>query len=382
MIIVIHYNEIALKGRNRIFFEKKLRENIKDALKGLSVKKVSRLDGRILVELDEDNISAALEKIARVSGISSYSPALEVKTDLKEMKKGALSVLKYAKGKSFKVETKRNYKQFSLESIAISREVGGYLADKTALKVDVKNPDIVIGLEVLKDKTFIYSQKIKGVGGLPQGGSGKMLSLISGGIDSPVASYLMMKRGAILDFVHFHSYPYTDNASIEKAEEIVKILSGMRRGSNLYLVPIIDFQKEVVKKSDPKYRIILYRRLMYKLAEEIAKTCNAQALISGDNLGQVASQTIENLATVGHGVIIPIMRPLIGFDKEEIIAVAKKIGTYETSIEHHDDCCSIFTPKNPATKSRIQDILLEEKKLGIGKWVKKILKNIEIKKIQ
>ncbi|MFA5133783.1 MAG: tRNA uracil 4-sulfurtransferase ThiI [Patescibacteria group bacterium] len=379
--IIIHYNEIALKGKNRIFFEKKLRENIKNAFRGLSVTSVSRLPGRILVEISEKNIGEALEKAAKIPGISSYSPAMQVETALDKMKEGALKIAKEAKGKTFKVETKRGYKEFPLDSIAISREVGAYVVKKSKLAVDVKNPDITINLEVLKNKTFIYSEKIKGSGGLPFGGSGKMLSLISGGIDSPVASYLMMRRGADLEFVHFHSYPYTDKASIEKAEELVKILNQRRRGSVLYLVPIIDFQKEVVKKANPKYRIILYRRLMYKIGLEIAKNTGAKALVSGDNLGQVASQTIENLASVGAGIDVPILRPLIGFDKEEIISLAKKIGTYGVSVEHHDDCCSIFTPKNPATKSRIDDIIKEEKILETKKWVKKIIKNIEVKNI-
>ncbi|MFH1193906.1 MAG: tRNA uracil 4-sulfurtransferase ThiI [bacterium] len=381
MFIVIHYNEIALKGRNRVFFEQKLRENIKRALRGLEVKKISRTESRILVEIKKENLPEALTRLAHIFGASSFSPALAVKTDFKEIKKGALLMAQAAQGKTFKIETKRSYKQFPLESMAVSRDAGGYVLEKSGLKVDVKNPNIIVRLEILKEKTFIYSQKIKGAGGLPQGTSGKMLVLISGGIDSPVASYLMMKRGADLDFIHFHSYPFTDKASIEKAEELIKILNRNKNGGKLYLAPIIDFQKEVVKKSDPKYRIILYRRLMYKVAEKVAAKCGAKALVSGDNLGQVASQTIENLAVVGDGLAMPIMRPLIGFDKEEIIALAKKIGTYEVSIEHHDDCCSIFSPKNPATKSRLNDIMEEEKKLKMNRWVGKILESVEIIKI-
>jgi tRNA uracil 4-sulfurtransferase len=378
MFIVIHYNEIALKGKNRVFFEQKLKENIKRALRGLGVKKINRTESRILVEIEKDNMSEALERLGDVFGASSFSPALAVENDLKEMEKGALSMAQMAAGKTFKIETKRSYKQFPLESMEISREIGGYILKKTGLKVDVKNPDITVRLEVLKDKTFIYSQKIKGAGGLPLGTSGKMLVLISGGIDSPVASYLMMKRGADLDFIHFHSYPFTDKASIEKAEELIKILNRNKNGGRLYLAPIIDFQKEVVKNSDPKYRIILYRRLMYKVAEMLAMKLGGKALVSGDNLGQVASQTIENLAVVGHDIAIPIMRPLIGFDKEEIVALAKKIGTYEVSIEHHDDCCSIFAPKNPATKSRLNDIMEEEKKIQMSRWVEQVLQTVEV----
>lgn len=378
--IVIHYNEIALKGKNRVFFEQKLKENVKRALRGLGARRISRAESRILVEIGQSNLPEAMERLKHIFGVSSYSPALAVKTDLKEIKKGALLMAQAAAGKTFKIETKRSYKQFPLGSMEISREIGGYVLKKIGLKVDVKNPDIIVRLEILKEKTFIYSQKIKGAGGLPQGTAGKMLVLISGGIDSPVASYLMMKRGVDLDFIHFHSYPFTDQASIEKAEELVKILNRYKNGGKLYLAPIIDFQKEVVKKSDPKYRIILYRRLMYKVAERVAAKCGAKALVSGDNLGQVASQTIENLAVVGDGLALPIMRPLIGFDKEEIIALAKKINTYDVSIERHDDCCSIFSPKNPATKSRLDDIIKEEKKLKINRWVERVLQAIEARK--
>lgn len=370
--ILIHYNEIALKGNNRIFFEQKLADNIKAAL-GKSVK-VSRLQGRILAEVSD---AALAENLKNVFGVSSYSPVISVKTDLETIKKGAAEIIKNKIGKTFKVETRRAWKQFAYDSMAISREAGAHILENCRLKVDVKNPDITVQIEVLKEKTFIYCEKIKGPGGLPVGTSGKMLTLISGGIDSPVAAYFMMKRGAEIDFVHFHSYPYTDKASIEKVRELIKILEKFQPKSRLYLAPIIDFQKEIVKQADQKYRIVLYRRLMYKVAEALAEKYGYKAIISGDNLGQVASQTIENMAVIGEGIGLPIMRPLVGFDKEEIIDVAKKIGTFGVSIEAHEDCCSIFLPKNPATKSRMEDVLKEEKKLDMKKWVEKIMKNIE-----
>lgn len=376
--ILIHYNEIALKGKNRDFFEKKLVENIKN----LTGAKVKRLSGRILAETEADNFEETLKKLGGVFGISSYSPVSETKTDLQEIKKEALISVKKMEGKTFKVETRRGYKQFALNSMEISRDVGEYVLENSKLKVDVKIPDIIINIEVLTDKTFVYTQKIKGPGGLPVGVSGKMLVLISGGIDSPVASYLMMKRGCNLDFIHFHSYPYTDKASIEKVEEILKILDKYQKRHRLYLAPIIEFQKEIVKHADARYRVILYRRMMYKAAERIAYKIGAKALVSGDNLGQVASQTIENMAVIGDGIKLPIMRPLVGFDKEEIIALAKKIGTFGISIEPQGDCCSVFLPKNPATKSRLDDIIREEKKVGMERWVERIfgalLKNRDI----
>lgn len=391
--ILIHYNEIALKGRNRPFFEKKLQNNIKAALLDAPPNKVIRTNGRISVVVADENLAVSLEKIGRVFGISSYSVATEVKTDLKEMKKGALQAAKLAPGpfdntqgtersrtcKTFKIETRRAWKQFSLNSMEISAEVGAHvLKNIPGLLVRVKNPDITINLEVLKDKTFIYFEKFKGLGGLPVGSSGQVLSLISGGIDSPIASYLMMKRGCEVDFIHFHSYPQTDKASIEKVEELIKILSGYQNKSRLYLAPIIDFQKEVVKNSDSKYRIILYRRLMYKVAEAIALKFNYKAVVSGDNLGQVASQTLENMGVIGYGIGLPILRPLLCFDKEEIIAMAKKIATFEISIERHEDCCSVFLPKNPATKTRISDIIREEEKPKMNVWVEQVLRSIKV----
>ena len=370
-IILIHYNEVALKGKNRIFFEQKLASNIKLALPSA---KVNRLQGRILAEVpDEVDIS----NLDNIFGISSYSPAITVKTDLEEIKKAAAEIIKNQSGKTFKVETRRAWKQFARDSMEVSREVGAHILENSRLKVDVKNPGLTVRIEVLKDKTFVYCEKIKGAGGLPVGTAGRVLVLISGGIDSPVAAYYAMKRGCEVDFIHFHSYPYTDKASIEKVTELIKILSKFQGRSRLYLAPIIEFQKEAVKTIESRHRIILYRRLMYKVADEVAKKNHLKAIVSGDNLGQVASQTLENMGVIGHGIELPILRPLLGFDKEEIIEVAKKIGTFLISIEPHGDCCSVFLPQNPATKSRLKDILAEEKKIGMDKWIKTIIKNIE-----
>ncbi|PIR66780.1 MAG: tRNA 4-thiouridine(8) synthase ThiI [Parcubacteria group bacterium CG10_big_fil_rev_8_21_14_0_10_36_14] len=380
-VILVHYHEIALKGRNRPMFEDRLVRNIKKMI-GAQIT-VKRLSGRIEVCVPEAQIEKALKKMSNIFGISGFSKAVVLPTDFKKIKSSTLKLLsedyslKDSK-KTFKVVTKRGYKQFPKNSMEISAEIGAYILKNSALKVDIKKPKIIINVELLKDRTYIYTKKMSGQGGLPIGVSGKMLVLISGGIDSPVASYFMAKRGAELFFLHFHSYPYTDKASIEKVQEILHILSDFGiNEKNLCLAPIIDFQKEVVKKVNQKYRIIIYRRLMYKVAEALAKQNRWKALISGDNLGQVASQTIENMAVIGVGIDLPIMRPLVGFDKEEIIDFAKRIGTFETSILPHGDCCSVFLPKNPATKTRITDILIEEKAIGMDKWVEKIIRGIK-----
>ena len=383
--ILVHYHEIALKGKNRKFFEQRLVDNIKNALKlNGSIARISRLNGRILISLPPSvipakaGIQSALKNLGYVFGISSYSPTLVVETSLQKIKKAALDLASKAHKKSFKVKTKRAYKQFYLNSMEVSSDVGAYVLKNTDLRVDIKKPKTIINVEILKDKSYIYTEKINGLGGLPVGTSGRMLALISGGIDSPVASYLMMKRGCQLDFIHFHSYPFTNKASIEKVKELLGVLNKYQGKSRLYLAPIIEFQKDVVKKTEAKYRIILYRRLMYKVAEKIADKYSTKALVSGDSLGQVASQTIENMTVIGAGINTPIMRPLIGFDKEEIIDLAQRINTFNISIEPHGDCCSVFLPKNPITKARLENVLREEKKININKWAHKILEEIEI----
>lgn len=372
--ILIHYSEIALKGKNRDFFEQQLVDNIKQAL-GKSAK-VSRLPGRILAATSDEE---AIFNLSSVFGISSYSPAEIVPSDFTAIKLAVLSLAKKSQGSTFKVETTRSWKQFPKNSMEASAELGAHiLKNIPSLKVDVKNPEITFRIEITKDKTFIYTEKIKGPGGLPVGVSGRVLCLISGGIDSPVAAYFLMKRGCPVDFIHFHSYPQTDKASIEKVEELAGILNKFQpvHKSKIYLVPILEYQKEVVKCADPKYRVILYRRLMYKIAETVAEKAGIVALVSGDNLGQVASQTVENMAVIGRGIELPIFRPLIGFDKEEIITLARKIGTYDISIEEHEDCCSLFAPKNPATKARLDDIIEEEKQLKTDKRVRQIYETI------
>lgn len=379
--ILVHYNEIALKGRNRPFFENALMQNIKNSFINTCKADVRRMPGRILVSFKKaTDAKNGVVCLRNIFGISSFSPALIAKSELADIKKKALKTLfSVGKTKSFKVATRREYKQFVKNSMEVSSDVGAYLLKNSGVKVDVKRPATVVSIEILKDKSYIYSQKIKGLGGLPVGVSGKVISLISGGIDSPVASYLMMKRGALPEFIHFHSYPHTDKASIEKVSEILYILSKYKKGLRVYFAPIIDFQKEVLKKADARYRVILYRRLMYRVAEELAGQIGAKAICSGDSLGQVASQTLENMGVIGYGIDLPILRPLVGFDKEDIIKIARDIGTFDLSTEPHGDCCSIFLPQNPATKSRIEDILREEKKIGMVRWVEKCLALIEAK---
>lgn len=398
-MIIVHYHEIALKGKNRVFFEVRLVKNIKEGLSGL-YKKVERLPGRIVVlkksRVSNDKIK---ERLLKIFGVAYFVFADECDSNLKDIKKTTLKHLKDKKfppcgglpeqWKTFKIETKRSYKQFPKTSQEVSAEVGGYVLNNLKHggapvgrpRVNVKNPDLVCNIEITKNATYIYSEKIKGAGGLPVGVSGKVVALLSGGIDSPVAAYRIMKRGSRVVFVHFHSYPQTSKASEEKVKELAKILNDYQFESKLYLVPFLDAQKEIMTKTLASYRVILYRRFMLRIAEEIARRENALALATGESVGQVASQTIENINTVNNVVELPVLRPLISYDKEEIIKEAQNIGTFEISIQPHDDCCTLFIPRNPIIKGKIEAAEKEEEKLGVDKLIKICLDKMKVVKI-
>jgi len=410
--VLIHYNEIALKGGNRRFFEEKLIENIKNSFypKKISVK---NFYGRILVEIGKDEEEGyPEEKLKKVFGIANFSFCEsfnfsgkadkeklmdEIKSSVWEFIKNSPFVPPLKKGdkspfyspfkkggvrggfKSFKISTKRGDKSFPVDSQQINKIVGAFIKEKTKAKVDLENPEFTCFIEIGGGKIFIYGKKIKGAGGMPVGGAGKVVSLISSGFDSPVASYFMAKRGAQIIFVHYHSYPETSPASRENVEELVKILNEYQAGSKIYFINILKIQKQIMMKAPEKFRVVLYRRAMVKIANQIAKKEKALGLVTGDSLGQVASQTLENLNTVTSVSELPIYRPLIGFDKEDIIDLSKKIGFYEISSRNYDDCCSLFVPEHPATKTEPQDIEKIEKGLKLDKLLKKAAEEAEIK---
>ena len=375
--IIVHYAEIGLKGKNRAFFEQQLVRNIRQALEGLDeVKEVRRLFGRIVVILNEspehENMKTCSERLAQVFGISSFAFAVAVKTDFDVIQQSALELARSSESEwqTFKVKTKRSHKLFPATSMEVSRDVGAYVLDKMPnKKVDIKNPDLMVQIEITEKKTYVFTEKIQGAGGLPVGSSGTVVSLLSGGIDSPVASWQLMKRGCQVIFVHFHSAPQTSQAAIDKVEELSELLSKWQIKTKLYLVPFLNIQKEIVKECRGEYRVVLYRRFMYRIAEQISQQENAKALVTGESVGQVASQTIENIASINDAVTIPILRPLIGLDKIEIIDRAKQIGTYNLSILPHDDCCSLFVPRHPATKANIGLARSEEGKLNVKELV-------------
>jgi len=369
--VICHYGEIGIKGKNRRFFEKKLASNIKSFLPEATVYSPR---GRVLVFSDDKNIK---KKLKRVFGISYFSFARIVPSKVEDIEKEVLRQAEKENFESFRITVKRSDKSFPVSSMELASKLGERVREETKKKVDLENPDLNCIVEITPEETYVYPGKIKGPGGLPVGVSGKVVSLLSGGIDSPVSSLLMAKRGAKNIFVHFHAYPSTSKQSIEKAKRVVERISLFQGESVLYLVPFDDIQKEVMLKTGESMRILLYRRLMMRIAEEIAKKEKAKALVSGESLGQVSSQTMENMVVTENCVDLPVFRPLIGLDKEEIIKIAKKIGTYETSILPEEDCCVRFMPQSPETKGTVLQAEKEEKRIEIEALINKALEGAQ-----
>ncbi len=377
-VIIIRYAEIHLKGKNRGWFERVFVVNMEKSLKGLK-HEIRRHSGRYLIEnFEEGDIQTILERLKKVFGIHSYSVALKVSSNLDSIFSAAKQVC-FDEG-TFKVETHRADKTFPLNSMQISAEIGGrLLGDNRKIKVDVHNPQFVINIDLRENGTaLIFNEFFKGAGGMPVSTSGKGMLLISGGIDSPVAGHMIAKRGMSIDCIHFHSYPYTNIQAREKVIELAKILSTYTCGTTLNIVSVTHIQEEIHRKCNGDYMVTLLRRFMMRIAERVALKCGAQCLITGEALAQVASQTVEGM-TSSNSVIekLPVLRPLCGFDKDEIIERSRAIGTYETSIEPYEDCCTVFLPKHPATRPKIADVMEEEKKLDVESLVEEALKSLE-----
>ena len=374
----VHYAEVGLKGKNRIFFEKRLTSNIKIALSGTGYTEVKRLHDRILVLIGKDaDISEIKKRLQQVMGIAYFELACSTETDITAIKETALQQIQGLTYGSLKVETKRTDKTFPLTSPQISAEVGGYLIEKTGARADMHNPDVVCWIKITQKNAYISTEKIRGLGGLPVGVSGKVLVMLSGGIDSPVAAWQMIKRGAKAVFIHFYSYPYTDKASLEKVIELAQILAVSNYRSVVYLVPFAELQQVIVTGTPAPFRVLLYRRMMTRIAQRVATMANAEALVTGESLAQVASQTLTNLRTIEAIADIPILRPLIGEDKAEIIEKAQRIGTFDVSTRPHQDCCSLFVPKHPATRASLAELDEAESDLDIEALVEEALNNLE-----
>jgi len=385
--IICHYAEIGLKGKNRKFFEEGLMGNIKTSFIINScngIKNIRRISGRILIKIDkrveEDKIRQALKN---VFGIAYFSFVLNCGQDMEEIKKKSFEILEDKEFKTFRVETKRAEKDFYLTSQQINEQVGEYIFEKLNAKslkfrVNLKNPDITCFIEIVEKYAFLYLEKVRGLGGLPVGVSGKAMSLLSGGIDSPVASFYGMQRGIKIIFLHFTSFPFTEQASIEKVKKIVKILNKFQFRSKLYLIPFLNIQKEILLKTKAKLRVVLYRRFMFKIAEVLAEKEKIKALITGESVGQVASQTLENIGVIQETIKSLVLRPLIGMDKEDIIKKGKEIGTFDISILPAQDCCQRFLPKHPETRANLKEVKEEEKKLDVKGLIKEAIKKVKV----
>ncbi len=386
-ILIAKYGEIGVKGKNRYLFENKLIKNIKNILSPLGDFKVYKEYGRIYVDLEDYDYEEVVEEVRKVFGIVGVCPAVRGEKDYNKLKEIALLVLneKIEQGyKTFKVDSRRGDKNFELTSQQMSLDIGGYLVSqvKDKIAVDVKNPEVKISCELRENHVLVYADTIKGYGGLPLGTNGRALSLLSGGIDSPVASWMVAKRGMDLECVHFHSYPFTNEKSQEKVRDLVKILSKYCGKIRLHKVNIIEIQKAIASKCKDEEMTIISRRFMMRIAEEIANKRYCNALVTGESIGQVASQTIEGLTCTNSSVSIPVFRPLIAMDKTEIVDIAQKIGTFETSIEPEQDCCTVFAPTKPLTKPKLDRIEKSEQNLDIEKLIQDAINNMEVEELE
>ncbi len=381
-IVLLKYGEIALKGLNRPMFEQKLLRNLEKALEPAGKFKIHKSQSMLYVEPEEDGIDMddAIARMQKVFGIVNICPAVSCEKDMESIAKTTIECLKEmdVEGKTFKVEAKREDKQFPLNSPQICQQMGGViLKNVKGLSVDVHNPDILVQIEIRK-KAYIFTEKISGAGGMPVGTNGKAALLLSGGIDSPVAGWMIAKRGVALSAVHFHSHPYTSDRAKEKVIDLAKLVSVYTGKINLHIVPFTEIQLAIIEKCPKNYLTLIMRRIMMQIAQRLAEKDGAKALITGESIGQVASQTMESLAVTDNAVSMPVFRPCIGMDKEEIVQISKKIDTYETSILPYEDCCTIFVPKHPKTRPEIAEIVEAEKALdNLEEMIERAMAEVE-----
>jgi thiamine biosynthesis protein ThiI len=374
--VLIRYHEIALKKGNRPYFTELLKRNILASVKDLGAKEIRSLPARLLLtfknQVDPD---VAIKRIATVFGVANFSVVERTERDLDALRRAILAGLNGARFQSFCIDTQRGDKTFPVNSPEINRQLGAAVKEKSGARVDLTNPEFTVFVEILPKDAFFGFNKIAGAGGLPVGGSGRVVSLISGGFDSPVAAYRLMQRGCRIVFVHFHSAPYQDKTSQDKVRELVKLLTRHQFQSRLYLVPFGEIQRQIVAAVARPLRVVLYRRMMLRIAEAIAHKEKAKALVTGESLGQVASQTLDNMAVIQQAARLPILRPLVGMDKQEIVDQSRRIGTFDISSVPDQDCCQLFVPKHPATKARFVDVEEDEAKLNIKELLRYGLEN-------
>jgi thiamine biosynthesis protein ThiI len=367
--VVVRYHEIALKGGNRQRFVQRLISNLRDATSGLGVRAAQSLPGRVVLRLGDqtsaDRLDALGERVAATFGVANYSLGVEVAADFAAMRAAVLACAESEPFTTFAVRTRRADKSFPMTSPELSAALGAEVLAHVGGRVDLEHPDLTINVEVLPKGAYVSGGKRPGPGGLPVTISGRVTCLMSGGIDSPVAAYRMMQRGCRVDFVHFSGAPYTSRASVEKAHDLVAHLTRYQLRSELWVVPFGAIQSEIVARVPRSHRVVLYRRTMLRIAAVLGRSSGATALVTGESLGQVSSQTLENMQTIAAATPSLVLRPLVGMDKNEIIAQAERIGTFATSILPDQDCCSLFTPPHPTTRATLAEVEAAERLLDV-----------------
>ncbi|MCG1472678.1 tRNA 4-thiouridine(8) synthase ThiI [Staphylococcus epidermidis] len=378
--LLVRYGELTLKGTNRKMFVNQLKDNVKRALIPLRGYHVKGKRDRMYIELSpEADINEIIQRLSKVYGIKSISPVIKIDKDEEKINQSAIQLSQdFVKGSTFKVDVKRVDKSFRLDTYELQRQVGGaILKENNNITVNVKNPDYEIKIEVRMDAIYIYEKVIAGAGGLPVGTGGKTLLMLSGGIDSPVAGIEVMKRGVTVEAIHFHSPPFTSEKAKDKVIELTRILAERVGPIKLHLVPFTEIQKQINKVVHPRYTMTSTRRMMMRISDKVVHQINANAIVNGENLGQVASQTLKSMYAINHVTATPVLRPLLTLDKEDIIKKAKELGTFEKSIQPYEDCCTIFTPKNPVTEPDFDKVVKYESVFNFDEMIENAVENIE-----
>ncbi len=382
-VLSVSVGEAALKKLNRKYFEDQLIKRMRKVIKDIGFQKIYKEQGKIYIESDKDSLEQMVNRLKNVFGIVYISPCIQVGKEIEEMEEAILEIIKERMQENqidtFKIVTKRIDKKFPIKSPAFSARMGGFVLENFPdLEVDVHNPHMYIYIDIKNESTYIYAKRVEGQGGMPIGTNGRGLLLLSGGIDSPVAGFLMAKRGLGISALHFHSYPFTSERAEEKVKELANILSRYTGEIKMYSVNILEIQKAINENCPEKEMTILSRRFMMKIGERVARENYLDALITGESLGQVASQTIQGINVTNSAVSMPVLRPLIGMDKVDIVDISRDIETYETSILPYEDCCTVFLPKHPVTKPKLEDIIASEEKLDVEKLIDNAMESMEI----
>lgn len=383
-VLSVSVGEAALKKANRKYFDDQLIKRMRKSIKDIGFESIYKEQGKIYIESDKENLEQMINRLKNIFGIVYISPCIKVEKEIEDMEKSVLEIIKESLKKkqvnTFKIVTKRIDKNFPIKSPDFSSKMGGFVLENfPSLTVDVHNPDLYVYIDIKNKSTYIYADRVNGRGGLPIGISGKGLLLLSGGIDSPVAGFLMAKRGLEISAIHYHSYPFTSERAEEKVKELAKILSRYTGQIKIYSINILEIQKAINENCHEKEMTILTRRFMMRIGERVAKAKGLDALVTGESLGQVASQTIEGINVTNNVVsTMPVLRPLIAYDKVDIVDISKDIETYETSILPYEDCCTVFLPKHPITKPKLEDIEVSEERLDVEELVDRAIENMKI----